>query len=509
VITPSQLREATAWVDHSGVAPMLEARLRPTRRGRPRQLSVRTLLIGLKLAVDTAKTACFTDVHQVLTTELHRRDQLDLGVLDHRTGAVVTLHQVRRLFDSLTRRLDPSRHRNPAASEQERAERAEALQLVLDRLLDATMIQDLPHHGAYAIDGSGIWSWSRGKRRIDTSADPDARWGSKTAKSGGQEPYFGYELHALVRINSAYQDRAAVPCLAERIVISPAATNCVTAVLPTLQRLADQGRIQEVVADRGYSYKNDWGPALRALDITPVLDLHPTQYGARGTHDGARMITGVPHCPATPAGLDTIKRPDRLCDSTELDEFVAAISRRERWAFRRVTNADTTGKERYECPARAGKVRCPLHKPSMSKPLALPTVIHPPVDNPPTCCTQRTITVPGEVDAKLRQHHYWGSAAWINAYARRSRVEGWFGNIKNTNTEALSRGSFRVMGIAKTSLMIGIYAAATNLRLLRTWRQRHEMPPAGPTPSARSARRRAPTPQRAARTGREPPDRNS
>ncbi len=61
------VRETIAWVDRSGVGPEIEALLRPTKRGRPRQLTVRALLVGIKLAVDTAKTACLTDVHQVLT----------------------------------------------------------------------------------------------------------------------------------------------------------------------------------------------------------------------------------------------------------------------------------------------------------------------------------------------------------------------------------------------------------------------------------------------------------
>lgn len=95
-------------------------------------------------------------------------------------------------------------------------------------------------------------------------------------------------------------------------------------------------------------------------------------------------------------------------------------------------------------------------------------MITPPGDAP-ACCTQRTITVPGDVDAKSRQRHYWGTRDWINAFSRRSRVEGWFGNLKNEATEALNRGTFRVMGLAKTSIMLGIYAAATNLRLLRRW----------------------------------------
>jgi hypothetical protein len=64
------------------------------------------------------------------------------------------------------------------------------------------------------------------------------------------------------------------------------------------------------------------------------------------------------------------------------------------------------------------------------------------------------------------------SPNWIKAFNRRSRVEGWFGNLKNDNTEALGRGAFRVMGICKTSLMVAVFAAATNLRLLRAWARR-------------------------------------
>jgi len=425
LIGTSHLRETTEWVDRANVARDLEALLRPTKRGRPRQLSVRTLLIGIKRSIDTAKTACLTDVHRLLVEQLHHRDQAELGVVNRRTGELISLHQVRRLFVTLTARLDPSGHPTPALPDGACATRHEALQSVLDRLLDATMTTDVTHHGSYAIDGTGVWSWSRGKRRTELSADPDARWGTKTHKSGKQESYFGYEVHALVRINSQRQDRADVPCLAERIIVAPASTNCVNAVLPALRKLqADTDNVREIVADRGYTYKTNWGPELYALGVQPVLDLHATQYGAHGTHEGARIITGVPHCPATPPGLDTIKRPDRLADGPDVDAFIDQISRREQWAFRRITSADAGGKERFECPARAGKVRCALFKPSMAKPFALPTVSHPPADHPPRCCSQRTITVPGDVDPKSRQHHYWGSRDWITAFSRRSRVEG-------------------------------------------------------------------------------------
>jgi hypothetical protein len=59
-----------------------------------------------------------------------------------------------------------------------------------------------------------------------------------------------------------------------------------------------------------------------------------------------------------------------------------------------------------------------------------------------------------------------------------------------------------VMGFAKTSLMLGVYAAATNLRLLRTWTARQnpratdELPTSTSTPGRTAKRRAAAMPKR-------------
>jgi len=310
---------------------------------------------------------------------------------------------------------------------------------------------------------------ARGKGKLTTAADPDAAWGIKTSKSGKQERYFGYELHAVVRVGRLNDD-SPVPCLAERIVVTPASTNCSEAVLPAIAKMRQEGlRLREVIADRGYTYKTGWSRGLRALDIDSVLDLHQTQLGARGSHGGARVIAGVPHCPATPAAFDTIARPERLAATPALEVFLGQITTREAWALRRVAGPDSSGAERYECPARAGKLRCPLVPQSLAQPVTHPKVLEPPAPSAHKCCSQRTITVPGDVDYKSRQRHYWGSRDWISSFSRRSRVEGWFGNLKDRSREALARGAFRVMGLCKSSLMLGIYAAATNLRLLDAW----------------------------------------
>jgi hypothetical protein len=380
---------------------------------------------------------------------------------------------VRRLLSAIQAKLDPSPATASDLTPEQLRERGDSLQAILDLMLAATMPATAEHTGGYAVDGTGTWSWAKGRAKTDRSPDPDAAWGVKTHKSGRSESYFGYELHAVVRVGPLGADGSDTPCLAERIAVVPASTSPTQPVLDALARMIDEGaRIADVVADRGYTYKNDWAPALRALGVDPVADLHANQYGPRGTHAGSRIVAGTPHCPAMPADFDTIHRPDRLVPTPALETFAADIARREQWALRRVAGPDRDGKERYECPARAGKLRCPLQPSSLALPLATPTVLTPPDPaTAPTCCSQRTITLPGDVDAKARQKHYWGPN-WIKAFNRRSRVEGWFGNLKNDNTEALGRGAFRVMGICKTSIMVAVYAACTNLRLLRAWARR-------------------------------------
>jgi hypothetical protein len=49
-----------------------------------------------------------------------------------------------------------------------------------------------------------------------------------------------------------------------------------------------------------------------------------------------------------------------------------------------------------------GKIRCPLRPASMRLDRSRPEILQPP-QHPQACCTQQTITVPAEVNAKTRR----------------------------------------------------------------------------------------------------------
>lgn len=126
-------------------------------------------------------------------------------------------------------------------------------------------------------------------------------------------------------------------------------------------------------------------------------------------------------------------------------------------------------------PAQAGKVRCSRHAMSLHLPLELPAVAVPASAQPlpsPKCCTQNSVTVPMDAGMKLRQKHYWGTPQWQAAYARRTYVESVFGNLKNRNTENVTRGWTQLVGLVKTSLMVAVVAASFNIRMLRIWAAR-------------------------------------
>src|SRR5688572_3650344 len=94
---------------------------------------------------------------------------------------------------------------------------------------------------------------------------------------------------------------------------------------------------------------------------------------------------------------------------------------------------------------------------------------------PPTCCSQTTMSVPVEIQSNTRQTPSWGTPEWYDIYQRcRPAVESFFSMLTDPGKEHMDRGRIKMMGIAKTSILVAFWAAAANFRLLDAFERRLE-----------------------------------
>jgi hypothetical protein len=120
-----------------------------------------------------------------------------------------------------------------------------------------------------------------------------------------------------------------------------------------------------------------------------------------------------------------------------------------------------------------GKIRCPLRPASMTLDRDRPEILTPP-GHPQACCTQQTITVPAEINAKTSQKHDYPSAAWRRSYARRTGAERGFATAKDPASNDISRGWCRLMGTAPLLLFTTTLLIVRNQRILHAWNARQE-----------------------------------
>jgi hypothetical protein len=102
-----------------------------------------------------------------------------------------------------------------------------------------------------------------------------------------------------------------------------------------------------------------------------------------------------------------------------------------------------------------------------------PEILQPP-QHPQACCTQQTITVPPEINAKTAQKHDYPSAAHRRSYARRTGAERGFATTKDPATNDISRGWCRLMGLTPLMLLTTTLLIVRNQRILAAWDARQE-----------------------------------
>jgi hypothetical protein len=340
-------------IDNSGAAEAIEEML--PAGVRRRQLGVRTLFLGMLLALADGRPAQLTRAHQALTS-LPDADQARLGVTACWTSGPhqLTYRQVEHTFRLVIKALGKQQPDGAASGN---------LQAVCDRLLEAS-IPAVHNNGSssLAADWTDVESWSRPPRHGSTQcADPEAAWGHRNSNLPGPrgEMFFGYYLSAVTMTRA--EDGPQVPELARRMTLCSCRLDPVRGLAVVLVTMAATGiPLGDIIADSGYSHRvpDAWAIPLRRAGAALVQDLHPHDRGPRGTHHGAVICNGCLYCPATPRPL---LEPGPLPPGASSDDIAvhdARAAELARHKLGRHTSDDADGYHRVTCPAAAGKIRC-------------------------------------------------------------------------------------------------------------------------------------------------------
>jgi hypothetical protein len=483
----ASLERLEAVVDSAGIAGRLEEMLAVGVR--PRQLRVRTLLVGMLLVAADHRPAHLRRVHQALIA-LPEPEQRRLGVLaDWRDGPHrLTYRQTERTFALVARAL---------AKDKPDGTPSRALSEVLDALLEASVrVAGEPRSSSLAVDWTDLESWSRPPpKKGGECADPEASWGHRRGDGPGEkdEAFFGYYLQVATTVNDEHGPEVAE--LVRRIQLSSCHTDPVPALVPVIERMqADGVALSDLLADSGYAHRKPehWALPLRRLGVELIQDPHPHDRGPKGTHMGATAANGNLYCPATPKALLELSPLPRGASPEETAVHDRQTGELARYKLSPITRYDEDGYHRVACPATHGKLRCPLRPPSMALPHTRPEVLTPP-QHPPTCCRQQTLTVPAEVNAKTAQKHDYPSRAHRRSYARRSAAERAYATVKDPATNDLGKGWCRLMGLTPIALFTASVLVARNLRIADSFAARKaedERRTAGGLPPRQRNRRR-------------------
>jgi hypothetical protein len=475
-------------IDASGVAPRIEALLPVGVRRR--QLPVRTLLAGMMLSQAGHRPAHLTRVRDALIA-LPGADQVRLGVTeDWKTGPhLLTYRQTERTFGLVAAAL---------ASDEPGGLPSDRLQRLCDALLEASIPEQFKDAStSLAADWTDLESFSRPPpARGGPCADPEASWGHRKNNLLRSEDELFYGYYASAAIMMPQESGPPVPEFARRATVSSCRHDPVRAFVPVLTSMPGQGiPLGDLLCDSGYAHRDAaaWALPARAAGAKLVQDLHPHDRGPKGTHDGAIIANGNLYCPKTPRTLLELGPLARTATSQQAADWERSTAELARYKLGRITRDDPDGYHRVQCPATTGKIRCPLRPQSMTLDRGRPEILTPP-GHPQACCTQQTLTVPPEVNAKTRQKHDYPSAGHRRSYSRRTGAERGFATAKDPATNDISRGWCRLMGLAPLMLFTATLLITRNQRILTAWNARQEenkrRAAAGLPPKTRRRRRK-------------------
>jgi len=471
-------------LDRSGVTEMLEEAV--SSSGPPRQLTFRTVLLGILLSISNSKVAHLSAAYRCLC-DLSVIDQVRLGVArPGREGLKTASYRMfEHSFNAMMKPIDPSPVpsfrgvaplKRPGHLAKKRAgiettTKETMLVGLIDALLEASVPKAKREHRCLAVDWTDHESWARPKDKLseEVSADPDAAWGHAKRNAPGAKDALFWGYYAQVAVVACEEGAEKPdPELIYRVVVKSASIEPADEMAGALERMAASGKgPSDVLADCGYSFKTGFSRRLRNIGAEPVMDLHPFDRGPKGTFEGAVCANGSLYCPCVPERLLTLGPLVRGAPEKAVAAHDRACAELEHYRFAPLARPDKEGYERVMCPAAAGKLRCPLVEASLNLSFSHPSVTQAP-SSPPRCCRQRSITVAPQVNDKTRQKHPYPSPVHRRSYARRTAAERAYARLADPAGEGVRRGWCRLFGTAKNTLMYSLAAVVHNLRLLES-----------------------------------------
>jgi len=349
--------------------------------------------------------------------------------------------------------------------------------------------------------------------RKQYTVDPDARAGHRSAtNSRPAGPYVGFELHLGVQTRDVRWTDGI-----ERTTLGPEVAGVITTfslvgagthrgraiVDELLEANSQDDPIEDVVWDPGYSLCKPGTVHHRLAQAGIHQTFQPVthQRGVKPFSGEALLIDGQLFSPLLPEELRDLPVPPRGASEEDKLAYEAKFNQRARWRLTRHAGPDADGATRWKCPFCSGLLRSRSFPKTMRRSRTAPLV-----ETEAECCCSGILTAM-PVELPWWQSITFGTTAWRISMARRQVVESANSALKGAFAH-LSRGFFRVMGLVKTSVLLGFTLAAYNLDRIRSFKAKHGLDDNARTverPKQRRARRRSGTWTEIVESGPAPP----
>ena len=534
-LTAEDGREVAEVMSRLGpVCEAFEAELDKRPSGRPRDWTVAGTVAALLLLARHAPKFHISHIEALIGTLSPQ--QLKRLQLQRSDGTPFTTRQISYAWNEITRAVDPAM---PGLTRAERIRRDKLLRRLGNKMLMATIPAYVRREwqGHLALDATLVWAHGRppgeGKNKLyvsgrdgdgtpgylsdverneydEETSDHPYLWnlepnlpapeafhsnGRRRRRDRGRRSVgarwignernwskrvFGHAFHTAVMCGAEDAGLDSVPLMAVGNVTTPTTANPAATgrlLVEDIHQLND-GHIGDVLADGGYSQARaeHWQLPIRALGGEPIFRLHGTnQEGHKGAirHGQYLKIDGRLYCACLPDRLRSATYPHRPTRDR-------SYNRQRKADYNLINEARRPYELRYRTTTRTGmRFSTPHHGLGCTNCS----------NSDRQCCDKRLISIPWDELGNYQRHQF-GSAQWEASYSRRSRIEGYFGNIKNSMVGGHVRDTAQFFEFAKISFAFIFNAMATNLARLKDWKARHATLDTDATRRPRRGRRR-------------------